>query len=125
MNNKITYSFIYKLIIKLLEFYWDFSYHFGLQITKHSFKNNSKAQFQESISLLLTMVISKNMFFSQFPPNLVNNITIYLDFLTRNSRIKIFILYPIVDPLSIDTPWYYHIIGNHIKYIVFNDQRFD
>ena len=60
MNDQITYSFIYKLIIKLLEFYWNFLYRFGIQLTKHNFKYNAKAKFQESIALLL--VISKNMF---------------------------------------------------------------
>ena len=89
MNDQITYTFIYKLIIKLLEFYWDFLYHFGLQLTKHAFKNNSKAKFQESIALLLTMVISKNMFFSQFSPNLVNKHNYPTLFINKeNSRIK-------------------------------------
>ena len=31
-------------------------------------------------------------------------------------------LYPVVDPLSFNAPWYYHNMGNHI---VYNDQWFD
>ena len=85
MNDQITYTFIYKLIIKLLEFYWDFLDRFGLQLTKHSFKNNSKAKIQESIALLLTMVISKNMFLSQISPNIVNKHNIQLDLLRKKT----------------------------------------
>ena len=59
MNDKVTYAFNYKFIIKLLEFYWDFFNVFGLQLTEHSFKNNSGLSSK-----------SPWLFFLLFPSNL-------------------------------------------------------